>query len=101
MTQPADTEISFEVVERLAHLARLTLTDAEKQAAAHDMKRILRHVSILSAVDVDKVDASAHGVPMHAWMRDDVTAASLSVEDALANAPERLGDGFGVPKIIE
>ena len=47
------------------------------------------------------MDASAHGVPMHAWMRDDVTAASLSVEDALANAPERLGDGFGVPKIIE
>jgi aspartyl-tRNA(Asn)/glutamyl-tRNA(Gln) amidotransferase subunit C len=93
--------ITADEVARVAKLARLRLAPEALQAAVVDMQRILHHVDMLAQLDVDAVPVSAHGVNLAPFRRPDEARPGLSIDSALANAPERLGDGFGVPKIIE
>lgn len=88
-------------VHRIAGLARLALTPAQEAQVAEDFERILTHVDALQAVDTTGVPPTQHAVALALQLRPDVVAPSLSVQEALRNAPERLGDGFGVPKIID
>lgn len=88
-------------VERIAKLARLELTPAQKEQVAIDFDRILDHVDALQQVQTDGVLPTQHAVLVPMALRDDDIQPSLDVAQALFNAPERLGDGFGVPKIIE
>lgn len=88
-------------VHRLASLARLSLTEAEERAVMGDLERILAHVDKLSGADVEMVVPTNHAVDLDPHVRADEVTPSLGIEDVLRNAPERLGDGFGVPKIIE
>ena len=89
-------------VTRLALLARLTLTDKERDAIRDDINSILTYVDNLKSVVVENVAPMMHAPSAAArtW-RDDVVQPSLSVDQAMQNAPERLGDGFGVPQVIE
>ena len=89
-------------VERIAVLARLTFDAAEIAALAHDLGDILGLMRSLEAVDVTGVVPTAHATGEPAGpLREDLVRPSLPVDLALAAAPERLGDGFGVPKMIE
>ena len=88
-------------VARIAKLARLQLTDAEKAQTAIDFDRILDHVDALQQVDTTNVEPTQHAGGIALVLRQDSVRPSLPVDVALSNAPERLGDGFGVPKIIE
>ena len=88
-------------VERIAKLARLKLTDAEKAQTAIDFDRILDHVDALQQVDTSGIEPTQHIEGIALVLREDRVQPSLPVDVALLNAPERLGDGFGVPKIIE
>ncbi|MBI5511249.1 MAG: Asp-tRNA(Asn)/Glu-tRNA(Gln) amidotransferase subunit GatC [Deltaproteobacteria bacterium] len=88
-------------VLRIAALARLVLSDAEAEAMTPELAEILAHVAKLEEVDVTGVEATAHAVGFATPLRDDVSRPGLDLERALANAPERIGDGFGVPKILE
>lgn len=98
MTEP---HLDLAEVHRVAGLARLDLTPAQEAQAAADFERILTHVDALQAVDTQGVRPTQHAVAIALALRADTVAPSLAVQDALKNAPERLGDGFGVPKIIE
>jgi len=51
-------------IKKLAHLARLALTDAEVRALAPELAGIIRHVDALAAVDVDGVEPMTHGAPL-------------------------------------
>lgn len=93
--------IKLAEVERVASLARLRLSDAEKAQTAIDFDRILDHVDALQQVKTQGVKPTRHAVDISLQTRADHLQPSLAVEAALYNAPERLGDGFGVPKIIE
>lgn len=88
-------------VERIAKLARLELTHEQKAQTAIDFDRILDHVDELQQVQTEGVAPTQHAVLLPLTLREDAVAPSLDVALALRNAPERLGDGFGVPKIIE
>ncbi len=88
-------------VERIAKLARLQLSPEQKAQTAIDFDRILDHVDALQQVDTTGIAPTEHAVDIKLLTREDVIRPSLTVADALHNAPERLGDGFGVPKIIE
>jgi aspartyl-tRNA(Asn)/glutamyl-tRNA(Gln) amidotransferase subunit C len=101
MTKTTNSAITTEQIEHVAKLSRLRLTPSEIAAAATDMQRILAHVDKLAELDVSAVPGSAHGVSLEPRLRDDVVAAGLGLDKVMQNAPERLGDGFGVPKIIE
>lgn len=93
--------ISREDVARVARLARLALTDAELETMREQLNAILAHIDALRAVDTSGIEPTSHAVPQFNVMRDDEPRPCLSVEEMLANAPDRAGDFFRVPRIIE
>ena len=93
--------ISRADVEHVARLARLHLTDEELERMRVQLDAILAYIDKLKALDVDGVEPTSHAVPLVNVMRPDEVRASLSQADALANAPDRAGEFFRVPRIIE
>jgi aspartyl-tRNA(Asn)/glutamyl-tRNA(Gln) amidotransferase subunit C len=94
-------EITKQEVEKVAKLARLEITEAEKEAFAKQLSQILTHVEKLKQYDTTGIEPTATVLGQVNVFRDDVIRPSLPVDKALANAPECEADGFSVPKIIE
>jgi aspartyl-tRNA(Asn)/glutamyl-tRNA(Gln) amidotransferase subunit C len=94
-------EITRQDVEKVASLARLHVTESEQDAFAKQLSQILTHVEQLNRYDTAGVEPTTTVMGQVNVFRDDVVRPPLPVEKALANAPEREGDGFGVPKILE
>ena len=93
--------ISMKDVEHVARLARLELSAAEKERMRKELDGILSYIDKLRAVDTRGVEPTSHAVPLTNVMRDDTEVASLPRDEMLANAPDRHGELFRVPKIIE
>ena len=66
-----------------------------------DLLNILKHVETLNELDTTNVPPTSHAVDLPSRLRDDEVGDHLPVDIGLRDAPERIGDGFGVPKIIE
>jgi len=96
-----EPKITMQEVEQVARLARLTLSDAEKERMRRELDGILSYIDKLRALDTKGVPPTSHAVPMTNVMREDEPVPSLPQADMLANAPDRSGDFFRVPKIIE
>ncbi|MFO0706519.1 MAG: Asp-tRNA(Asn)/Glu-tRNA(Gln) amidotransferase subunit GatC [Nitrospira sp.] len=94
-------KITKQDVEKVAKLARLDVSPTETEAFARQLSQILTHVEQLNRYSTDGVEPTSTVLGQANVFRDDVVTPSLSVDQALANAPEREADGFGVPKIIE
>jgi aspartyl-tRNA(Asn)/glutamyl-tRNA(Gln) amidotransferase subunit C len=94
-------EITKQEVEKVAKLARLEVSPAEKEAFANQLSQILTHVETLKQYDTDGIEPTATVLGQVNIFRDDVIRPSLPVEKALTNAPEREADGFSVPRILE
>jgi aspartyl-tRNA(Asn)/glutamyl-tRNA(Gln) amidotransferase subunit C len=88
-------------VEHVAALARLGLTEAEVERFTGQLSAVLEAVSKLQRVDTSAVAPTASILPLHDVMREDELAPGLSVEEALANAPDREGDLFRVQAVFE
>jgi len=93
--------ISREEVQHVARLARLHLTDDEAERMREQLDAILAYIDKLRELDVEGVEPTAHAVPLVNVMRDDALSPCLPQEQALANAPDRAGEFFRVPRIIE
>ena len=95
------TDLSTADVERVAALAHLELTDAEKQVFTRQLAEILHYAEQIQTLDTTGVPATAH-VNTSQRERDDTPAASLPVEEALANGPDTAPDAglFRVPRVI-
>lgn len=94
-------EITKQEVEKVAKLARLYVSEAEKEAFAKQLSQILTHVEKLNQYDTKGVEPTSTVLGQVNVFREDVVRPSLPVEKALANAPAHEADGFCVPKIIE
>ncbi|NWF73121.1 MAG: Asp-tRNA(Asn)/Glu-tRNA(Gln) amidotransferase subunit GatC [Nitrospirae bacterium] len=94
-------EITKQEVEKVANLARLALTDSEKTAFAKQLSQILTHVETLKQYDTTGVEPTATVPGQANVFRADDVRPSLSIESAVANAPESVDGFFVVPKIIE
>jgi aspartyl-tRNA(Asn)/glutamyl-tRNA(Gln) amidotransferase subunit C len=88
-------------VEHVARLARLALSDAELEKMREQLNGILAYIEKLNALDTQGVEPTSHAVPMVNVMRDDEARPCLPRDEALANAPDRAGEFFRVPRIIE
>ena len=97
----SDPKITLAEVEQVARLARLALTDAEKEKMRRELDGILTYIDKLRAVDTEGVPPTSRAVPMVNVFRDDEPRPCLSPEEMLANAPDRSGEFFRVPRIIE
>jgi aspartyl-tRNA(Asn)/glutamyl-tRNA(Gln) amidotransferase subunit C len=93
--------LSAEDVRWVAHLARLDLSEAELGSLTPELSAILAYVNQLQQVNTDGVEPLAHPLPLHTVFRADEGAGSLAVDEALANAPDRRGDFYGVPAVLE
>ena len=93
--------IDREDVIRVAALARLSVSAEEADRLARDLDRMLEYVETLKAVDTTDVEPTSHVVPIETPMREDRAVPAIDPELALANAPERQGFAFVVPKVLE
>ena len=93
--------ITREEVERIAALARLSLSNEEAERMATELDTILGYVETLAEVDTEGIAPTSHVISLPAPLREDRGGPSLDPEMALANAPEREGTAFVVPKVIE
>ncbi len=88
-------------VEHVARLTRLALTEAELERMRVELNSILAHLDTLRAVDTEGVEPTAHAVDVVNVMREDEVEPCLPQAAMLANAPDRSGELFRVPRIIE
>ena len=88
------------LIDHLARLARLELTEAEKASMEHDLTEILALMEQLAAVDVSGVEETARVLPIQNVFRQDVPAPSANRDEILANAPESRDGCFAVPRVI-
>ncbi len=84
-------------VLHVARLARLELTDQEVQRMAAELSKVLDHIEKIRELDLDGVPPTSHVIDVVNALRADRPEPSLSVEAALASAPEPVEGGFGVP----
>jgi aspartyl-tRNA(Asn)/glutamyl-tRNA(Gln) amidotransferase subunit C len=90
-----------EDVRKVAHLARLDLSDAEVAMMARQLSAIVDYVGQLQRLDLEGVEPLAHALDVSNVFRPDEPAPSLTVEQALANAPQRQRDFFRVPAVLD
>jgi aspartyl-tRNA(Asn)/glutamyl-tRNA(Gln) amidotransferase subunit C len=93
--------LTAQEVQWVAHLARLHLTEAERETLTRQLSAIVDYVAQLSQVNTDGVEPMAHALASQNVFRDDEAAPSLSVADALSNAPQRRGEFYSVPAVLE
>lgn len=94
-------KITPEQVDYVAILSRLHLTSEEKSKYMNQLDDILKYMDALEAVDTDNVIPMASPIELFNPLRDDVVKPSLTIDEALANAPQIEGTAFVVPKIID
>lgn len=88
-------------VEYISKLARLSVSEKEREAFSAQLQGILSYMEKLNELDTKDVEPTSHVVSLSNVMRDDIQRASISREDALANAPDHTDKFYRVPKIIE
>ena len=93
--------LTAQEVRWVAHLARLQLSEAELETMTRQLSAIVDYVDLLKQVNTDGVEPMAHALAVQNVFRADEPAASLPVADALANAPQRKGDFYRVPAVLE
>ncbi len=88
-------------VAYVAELARLELTADEKRLFQQQLETIVHYVEKIGELDVTGIEPTLHGQSLVNVFREDVVVPSFDRERALANAPERNGYEFKLPKIVE
>ncbi|NQT26060.1 Asp-tRNA(Asn)/Glu-tRNA(Gln) amidotransferase subunit GatC [candidate division KSB1 bacterium] len=93
-------KISDQDVEKIAQLAKLKITESEKESYRSHLEEIVSYVEKLNELDTDDVDPTFSVQQRKQVLRPDETKPSLPREDALKNAPSQANGFFRVPKII-
>jgi aspartyl-tRNA(Asn)/glutamyl-tRNA(Gln) amidotransferase subunit C len=96
-----DKKIDQALVRKVAKLSRLELTDHEVEEFTSQLSAILDYVEKMNELDTTGVEPLAHCLPIANVLREDRVKESLGTERTLANAPQRDGDFFKVPKILD
>ena len=94
-------EVNNELVERLAHLARLRFTNEEMQNIQGDMQRMISFIERLQQIDTTGVEPLLHMSDTANVLREDEIKGSINHDEALRNAPEKDDEFFLVPKVIK
>ncbi len=94
-------ELSRAEVEHIAELARLGLTEQEKETYRKQLSAILAYAQVLQQLDTEAISPTAQVIPLQNVMRPDVVTPSLPRDDVLANAPAAEDGCFKVQAILE
>ncbi len=94
-------QINDELISYVASLARLSLTEAEKEKTKKELGSILNYMDILNGLDTQGIEPMSHVLPLNNVFREDEVKASYPREELLANAPDEDDGAFRVPKTLE
>jgi aspartyl-tRNA(Asn)/glutamyl-tRNA(Gln) amidotransferase subunit C len=87
-------------VEHVANLARLGLTEEEKEIFTDQLSKILEYAETINKLDTEGIEPTFHAIPMKNVFREDEVKPCQNPEDILAQAPEEEDGMFRVPKIL-
>jgi aspartyl-tRNA(Asn)/glutamyl-tRNA(Gln) amidotransferase subunit C len=93
--------IDAKTARRVAHLARIEVSEADLPGLAAELSSILGFMEQLREVDVEGVEPMTSVTPMRLPWREDVVTAGGEPERVLANAPDARNGFFTVPKVVE
>lgn len=93
--------ISDETIEYVGILAKLELSDEEKEQAKKDIANMLDYIDTLNELDTSGVEPMSHVFPVNNVFREDVVTNGDDREEILANAPEAKEGAFVVPKTFD
>jgi len=94
-------KITKDQVEHVAHLARLSLTEEEKERMTKDMEMILEFADQINQFEFEDVNATAHVIPIENVFREDEVRPSMDRDILLSNATSKENGCYSVPKIVE
>lgn len=94
-------KISDETIEYVGILAKLELSDTEKENAKKDMGDILDYIDKLNELDTSDVEPMSHAFPVNNVFREDAVENGDDRENMLKNAPEQNGEAYVVPKTFD
>ncbi|MEM9415401.1 MAG: Asp-tRNA(Asn)/Glu-tRNA(Gln) amidotransferase subunit GatC [Planctomycetota bacterium] len=97
MPQPTISETD---VRHAAKLSRLSLNDDQVHQYTDQLANILDYIQKLNELDIDGVEPMPHALDQHNILREDRETPGLDTDDVLANAPDREGPFFKVPKVL-
>ena len=92
--------ISDETIEYVGILAKLELSDEDKENAKKDMASMLDYIDKLGELDTEGIEPMSHIFPVQNVMREDVVTNGDGSDDTLKNAPESNGEAFIGPKTV-
>lgn len=92
--------INEDTIRQIAQLAKLTVTDAEVASYVPQIQKILNHFSELENLNTDAVEPLITPVEIKGYLRSDTVEKTISTEDLLENAPDKVGALFKVPPVI-
>lgn len=93
--------ISDETIEYVSILAKLELSNEEKEQAKKDMGRMLDYIDKLNELDTEGVEPVSHIFPVNNVFRDDVVTNGDDRDNILLNAPDTKDGCFKVPKTVD
>lgn len=93
--------VDLATVKRVAHLARIAVSEEDAERMTGELNGILGFVEQLSEVNVDGVEPMTSVTPMEMKMRADVVTDGNKADDIVANAPNEDRNFFLVPKVVE
>lgn len=93
--------ISDETMEYVGILAKLELSEEQKEQAKKDMARMLDYIDMLNELDTSGVEPMSHVFPVNNVFREDEVTNGDEREDILKNAPAKKDGSFMVPKTVE
>lgn len=93
--------ISLQDVEHVAKLARLELSDEEKQQFTEQLNAILKYADKLNELDTEQVEPTSHVMKLTNVTREDQVKPSLPIEKVMLNAPDEEDGQIKVPAVLE
>lgn len=96
-----ENRISNETIEYVGILAKLELSETEKEQAKKDMSSMLDYIDKLNELNTDGVEPMSHVFDFNNVFREDIVTNNNNVEDILKNAPAVKNNSFKVPKTVE
>lgn len=92
--------IDDETIEYVGILAKLALSEEEKEQAKKDMSDMLDYIDMLGELDTSNVEPMSHAFSVFNVFREDVVTNGDGSVETLANAPEQKNGAFKVPKTV-
>jgi aspartyl-tRNA(Asn)/glutamyl-tRNA(Gln) amidotransferase subunit C len=93
-------DVTDELIDKLAHLARLKFEDSEKEEIKNDLQKMISFIEKLNELDTSGIEPLLHMSNEVNMLREDEVKGSISQEEALKNGPMHDEQFFKVPKVI-